>query len=501
MTTALRASLFAGAAALLLHGAPARAADTTPAQATEVESAIRAWLTGLLGPSIPVAQRPVMLTPSGDHFNVVVPFREHADANNSEIITTATAQPLDGGRWSITGIKTTNPMRFTIDMLAPPNDDGKPADPATVPMTYTVDLTGQEGTALYDPTFATPSTTTLSIKGGTVQTTGGPMSSMSRIGPSSSVYTMRPAGPDCVDVSTDGTVQDYQISTGTPEAGPIEISMKLGRVSMGMTGISRTRATVLVQTLATAFGQLLAAPQGAPPEIAPEVGKQLLAALQDIASEMTVEESFEGLTVKASGMDVQLGKSKFGFGAKSEAGLLQARMELGAEGLTLPDMGLGAMMELVPTRISLRPFVSGVGVAELTRIMQSTGDKKDPAPADVAALFSHGGIVTGLDSLDIEVGGATLTGQGKMTFTTPEKFSGAGQFTADNFDALMEKVSDIPMAAQAVPVLALVKGMGRIVDNKLVWNVSYDQGKLLVNNVDVMRMMGGGAKPGKKPRH
>lgn len=497
MTTALRASLLAGAAALLLGGVPAHAADATQAQASQVEAQIRTWLTGLLGPSIPVPARPVVLTPAGDHYDAVVRFRA-AGPNQTEITTTATAQPLDGGRWNITGIKTTNPVRFTIDMPFPADDPAKPDATINVPVTYTIDTTGQEGTILYDPTFATPSTTTSSIKGATVTTTGAPMSSMARIGPASSVATMRPAGPDRVDIAIDGTMQDYQTSTGTPDTGPVEIGFKLVRVNMGMTGISRTRSTVLVQTLATAIGQILAAPSGTPPKVAPELSKQLLVALQDIASEMTLDEDFEGFTVKAADMNAQLARAKIGFDAKSDAGLLQARMDLGADGLVLPDMGLGAAMDLVPKRVSLRPFVSGVSIAALTRIVQSMDEKNDPAPQDIAALFSKGGIVTGLESMSLEMGGATIAGQGKMTFTNPQKFTGAGQFTADNFDALVEKISNVPEAAQAVPVLAMVKGLGRTVDKKLVWNISYDGSKLLVNNVDLMKAMGG--DPGPRPR-
>lgn len=494
MAIAFRASLLAGTGALLLHAAAARAADVTQAQAAEVEGQVRNWLTSMLGPNIPVAARPIVLTANGDHFDVLVPIKPQADATSSEIRITATARPLEGGKWSIEGIKTTNPMRFTIDLPAPPVD-GKPATPATIPVAYAIDVTGQDGTIIYDPSFATPSTTTSSVKGVTVRATGGPMSSMSSMGASSSVSTIRPAGPDRVDVAIDGTLSDYRISTGTPEAGPIDVAMKLVRVNMGMNGVSRTRSTIIVQTMATAFGALLTAPPGSPPNIAPELGKQVLAALQDLASELNLEESFEGLDVKANGINVLLAKAKFGFGAKSNAGVMQARMALGAEGLKTPGLDLGPMMALMPGKVEFLPFVSGVGVAELTRLLQSSSEKKDPSPQDIAALFSHGGLVTGLESMYLDVGGSIFTGQGKVTFTSPQQFSGAGQITAEGFDDLVEKVSDIPEAAQAVPVLALVKGLGRNVNDKLVWNISYNEGKLLVNNVDVMKMMGGGGPP------
>jgi hypothetical protein len=266
-----------------------------------------------------------------------------------------------------------------------------------------------------------------------------------------------------------------------------------------MNGVSRAKATGVTQALATLVSTAMSAPtgkDGTPQAPSPEVVRTLLAALQDLASTMDVDETFDGIAVRYGDTNVKLDRAAFGLGVRSESGMLQARMDLGAQGLALPDMPLGGMEVLIPSRLALRPFVSGLSVADLMRIAQKSSDGQDPAPADIAALFSHGGIIGGLESMAVEVGGARFTGNGRVTATSPNAFSGIGQVTAENFDALMQKVSSVPALAQGVPAMALVKGMGRIVDNRLVWDITYRDNKLLVNNVDVGAMAGQKPAPG-----
>ena len=130
-------------------------------------------------------------------------------------------------------------------------------------------------------------------------------------------------------------------------------------------------------------------------------------------------------------------------------------------------------------------------------------DNIDPTPADIAALFSHGGVTGGLDSMTVEVGGATFTGQGSLVATAPsaQAVTGTAQVTATNYDDLMQKVSAIPgMGQQALPVMVFIKGIGRTVDNKLVWDATYKDGKVLINNVDLTAMAAGaGPAPAARP--
>ena len=516
MARPFRTLLYAGAAAVMLQAPAARAADVSSAQAAQVEGQVRDWLGSIMGPAVKLSERPVVVTPAGDHFDVAVPIKVQSQGAGSEIRIMATARPLDGGKWAIEQIRASSPIRFSMDMPVPPKDGAKDGAKTgaktgtTARVDYTIEVTGQDGQMTLDPSFSTPSTWTISSKGVTTHATGPSMVQDSRIGATNTVATIKPAGPDRVDVSSEGTLSDYTIDSRTEGLEAIQVGMRLVRVSAGMTGLSRTRAVTVTQGLTALVAAGLAALPGAgaggePPKIAPEVIRTLLGALQDFASEMNVDEAFEGLSVKYGDYAVAMEKARLGFGAKSDRGILQARMDLGVEGLALPDMPLGGMEALLPRRIALRPFVSGVGVAELMRMAAAGSEKKDPAPADIAALFSHGGIVAGLESLAIEMGGAVFTGQGKVTATSPSSFGGTAQLTAENFDGLMQKVSSMPPLAQAIPVMAFVKGIGRNVENRLVWDITYKDNKMLVNNVDLSTMMGGappaaGPQKGPPPR-
>src|SRR4051812_29901402 len=103
--------LLALAVATLPLAAPALAADATPEQAQVLERQIREWVTGLLGPQVKIANRPVIITPEGDHYAVAIPFGEAADDPR----LTATARAADGGRWNIDNIRLPSPSEFRIN--------------------------------------------------------------------------------------------------------------------------------------------------------------------------------------------------------------------------------------------------------------------------------------------------------------------------------------------------------------------------------------------------
>ena len=225
----------------------------------------------------------------------------------------------------------------------------------------------------------------------------------------------------------------------------------------------------------------------------------LVAGLRGLASGMTVDGSIDGLAVKFGDMGAAFEAVKLGMGAKSEADAFQARMSLDLDGLALPGMPEGPLAKLAPRRLALRPFVNGLGTPELSRIAIASSQGRKPDPADIAGLYDHGGVTTGLESMALELGGATFTGNLKLTATSPKQTAGTGQVAASNFDALLQAIRDLPpevaqalpQLSFAMPALAFAKGISRAVGDQLVWDISYDNGKVLVNDVDLAAMMGG----------
>lgn len=488
-------SVLMGSVAGLVVMQAARAADVTPAEATVLEQQAQDWFGRLLGPSVRIADRPVRLTAAGDHYDVVIrTFYKRIDGSGN-IDMTATARQATDGTWAIEDLKLPSPIGFTATIPVPAAD-GRPA--TSVPVTYTLATEGQDQRILWDPSFTRPSTWTTTVQSMAITANGGPIAHDTKVGLSNSIMTLRPAGPDRADVLLEGTLQDFEVSAVTAGA-PMQTAMKRVRVSSALTGVSRSQAVTLVQTFMHAFAATGYAipgqgqPANPPPKMTPEMIRALLAALQGFASGLTLDEMLEGLTVKTADITVGIDQMKLGFAAKAENGLLQAGLELGMDGLALPEPLIGDMAALVPRRVALHPFVSGLGVAELSRIASEASEGRDPSKQDVAALFSHGGIGAGLESMTVDVAGAVFSGQGKVVMAgpSPDQVSGTAQITADHFDALMQKVTALPELAQAVPALVFIKGVGRIANDQLVWDVSYDGGKLLVNNVDLIAMAAG----------
>ncbi len=506
MSASVRSLLLSGTACLLLLGIRgAYAEDATPARAASMESQVRDAISGLLGPSVNLAASPIKITAAGDHYDVAIPIpTPHGAAQTIQM--TGTARPGDNGTWIVENVKTTNPLTLTIDMPQP-TQPGVPAK--TAPVTYTLDQQGQTGRILWDPSFKTPSSWTASTQSIKLRSEGGALAQSSSTGPVSTVTTLRPSGPDRVDALMDGTLQDYRLDTsgqggGGPSGGggPVQIGMKTVRVTSALNGVSRENGAMLIRSFATMAAAMGNAP-GQPPKVAPDVMKAMLAALQDFASDFKLDETVEGFIVTAEGNTVALDRMEVGFDARSDTGLLRAGMTLGMEGLALPDMPLGDMAALIPTRVVIRPVVGGVAVADLLHLATLGSENKEPGPADIAKLFSHGGITGGVERMAVDVAGAKFTGTGTVVATgpTPDAVSATATITAENYDALMQRVTAMPaLAQQAVPVMVFIKGIGRNVDNKLVWDISYKNSKVLINNVDLTAMAGGGqAAPPQPP--
>ena len=508
-----RSILLAGVAVGLAATGPVRAADVTPAQASSFEAQLRDAVSKVLGPSVKLPDRPVRITADGDHYDMAVPFPVGrlvglggpsapgaapgtAPASGMAEIT-GSAKLGDDGIWTVEHVQLTSPLNFTAMMPVPRSDDD-PAAPKTTAVAYTIEQKGQDGHIVWDPTFHTPSTWTASSQATTAHAVGGPIEQDTTVGPTNATTTLRPDGPDRVDLLVAGDMQDYDID-GTKSATPMRVAMKRLRLASTLNNVSRENGLKLLQAMST----LVAAnvPKSSP-ALNPLV-KAVLGSLQDLASDFMLDETVEGATVQVAGQNVTMDRLRLEVDARSDAGLLRAGMDFGLGGIGLPDFPLGPFADLLPQQVDIRPVIGGVTAQDLLHMANLATDNIDPSQADITAFFSHGGVTGGIESMTVEVGGATFTGQGKVVATapTPQSVTGTAELTAENFDALMQRVTSIPaLAQQAVPALVFIKGIGRNVGDKLVWDISYKDNKVLVNNVDLTAMAGGGQAQRPAPR-
>ena len=505
----IRAALLATLACATL--APAHAADVTPEQARALEGQLRAYFANLVGPDVPIEQSPIRIMPAGDHFAFSVPFDARRGEDPTAPAALGDARPIDGGRWALDHLRVPSPATFTGSVKVPANagrkggGDTKPAT-ATLPVTYTLTHAEQDGTGTWDPAYATPSVINSTSRGFRLEMAGPGVQQTTTLDRTASSVILRPASGDRVDLVMDATGDGYALMNAGPDSPRVDASAQRVHVTGEITGLSRDRAAAMVPALVR-IGKVQQASQ--PKSAAPGATGQtavakpgtdkaateaLIQAMRDFASAMTLAESIDTLQVHAGGFDGSFAQVRIGVDAKADGGFLTGHMDIGMDGLALAGMPLGPMQDLLPQRIALRPVVSHVPTAVALQMLQTRMENPgaEPSEAEAAALFSQGGVKTGLESFSFDMGGATFTGTADIDVAGPKQASGAGQITAANWDVLFTKIQNTPELAQGIPVMVFAKGIARTAGDRLVWDITFRDNKLLVNGTDLSRMAGGG---------
>ena len=323
---------------------------------------------------------------------------------------------------------------------------------------------------------------------------------VTKIEQTASTTTLKPAADGRVDMVSETKADGYSMATSSPggSAAPsalpaIQSTIGHAKVALSLLGVSREQVSRIVPALvkfAPAPGTPPRTDGKTPPN--PEGVRMLIEALQGFASSGSVTEDLNDFKVSGPGFSFASTQVRFDMDAKAVSGVMAGAMDIVLDGMSLPGMGLDAFSNLIPTHVAMRPVVSQVPTKELLALLQSAmlGQDGGPPPDQVAALFSHGGLKAGLESFTVDMGGATFTGTANVDIPSPSVATGTAKVTAANLDALMTAVQSNPALAQAVPALALVKGMGRSDGNKVVWDMAFKDGALIVNGVDVSKMGG-----------
>ncbi len=499
-------SLRAAFMATLLGAAvpPAQATDITPEQAKALELQTRNWIQDTFGPGMRVADRPVQITPEGDHYRLSIPITVTRSFKPDTIMLTGSARSISDGRWTIEDLRVPSPSSFTFEMPTPPKPGQNEPGPPT-PVDYTVTIGSQDNQGVYDPSFATPSTLTTSLRDLSIGATSALTDQLTTVKRVAGTSTLRPSGVDRVDLITDSSIEGYALSSKMGDSQKMDVAAQKMRASGTVTAVSQDRIAKIIPVLARITGTAPGMPKpgskapGEAPSIDPELLHTLVQSLQDLASELTLDEAIDGLVIHYGPYGATASQLRIGVGAKADGGLLQAHMDFGVDGFALPDLQLGDLTDLVPHRIALRPVLSGVPTQQLLQLLAAAGSSKDAGPQpEFASLFSRGGVSAGLESFAIDSGGANFTGMGSVTIDSPQQMTGQAQVTATNIDALMQRANDIPEMASLLPALVFAKGIGRTVENRLVWEITYRDNRLLVNGTDLSAMTSGQAGRRKK---
>ena len=460
-------------------------AQATPDRAASLQQQIQDWLQTTVGSAVTIARSPVQVTAAGDHYDVALPLGTRPDAPS----LTGKMTDAGGGRWTVDDVRLPSPSVFHFQL--PPS--AKPGAP-TGEVTTTLTIGEQNQRLLFDPTFVTPSTSTSAIKDLSVTTTGPTLTQLSHVDSAIGASTMTPTSDGRVDIATNSSFDGYTIKMAPEQnADPVSLSMGNASLVMTMLGVSRDRSVELIRILSKISAASAPNQAAAMKPLDRDTSMALVAALADLATGLSLDEKVTDVAVTTHGMSGTLKLFSFGLASKANSGKLEAQLPLSAEGLTLPDLGLGSTAKLIPTKLALTPTISSVPTSALMQMARKLADKQDPDSSDVATLFSQGPITAGIDNFLLDVAGSSFTGGIKLLASAPNVFSATGQITADNIDRLQQAISADPQTAQVTPLLIFLKGVGRAEQNRLVWDIVYRDGHVLVNGQDMTALAGAGS--------
>ncbi len=499
----LRLPRFAVLCLLLLPPCGARADDIGPAQAQMLQQQLKDWLAGLLGPTVTLPELPWRVTGEHDHYVITWPI-PGLTAPAGDAATTAKVRPLDGGRWSIDAMTMPPSGTFTLNIPSA-GDSG-----AGVPMKLDFSIGRQDTHGVIDPGLATASTLHTELADVVLTSDNTKQRQEQRFDRYFSDTTLAPAQNGRFDLTTDAAVNGWksasQISGGTPVAIGIQAMRGVVRIK----GVNGQR----VAGLLAASGGLLGA---LPPDIATRGDKGDLPAparaqlrlivdsLQDMLTEMSLRETVDGLQVEVAGIGgLSMQHFLFGFGGEAPDGRLHAWIDLGLDELASPSLPPNAAA-LLPHHVEIRPSVSGVLTADLHKLaLDATAEGADSdslAPA-IAAIFSHGGVNVGIETLAFDMGPAKVQGTGHVTALSLASWHGEAHLVATGFDELSTQARTNPELQQALPALIMLRGLAKPDGKRLVWDIVSDGPTVTVNGLDLSQLGRSDkpkGKPGQKP--
>lgn len=500
-------SIAAACGLVLLPGAVAAQSAAAPPDAATIQAQLRSWFANILAPAVTLPELPLTVTLEGDKYRLTLPASYWSGQPGGDV--TADLRQVEGGAWSIDGLKAPSSGAFSTAALG---DQGAvPAGEAR----YQVGE--QDFRAVIDPEMRRRSTLTMDVRDLIFDMRIDDQKQAQRIERYTIQGTVAPAADGRFDVIQDTTMSNWVTTADMVTGIGVEMGIRRARVSMRLDGVRSDRLgtafTTLKELVAVALNERAANdkdaknPDAKPAEPRPDlaqIGRQkaraLIEAFRDMADRMEGEETVDDFTMVLPMVGkISLAQMQFGMGAEVPDGRLRAWTELTLGGLEAEAIPPN-MREYVPSRIALRPVISGVQTERIFNLLLRTLDENPDMAAleaETIALLGATDTVIGLESMAIDLNPLRLTGNGRLRLFGKDKAGFEARLTATGLDALIADASKKPELKMAAPMLVMARGLGRQEGDKLVWDLAISEGQALVNGVDVMAMQ---PPPEQKPQ-
>ncbi len=481
--------------------APAAAqGQPSPADARSLETQVAAWLNTITGGLVPLPARPVQFTPEGDHYLVRVPLGALGSVTPANAAFTAKARMLDATRWTLDDEHFPDKLTVTTTEAvpdAPGAEHHGPDGTHPVTVTYQVTLGKQDVHGVFDPTGSQPAANGGVITAVDIVKSGGMAPSISHADQVTTQTSRVPVDDGHTDIMSDTAATGYSLQSELATGTGFNLKAQTVHVVTTVSGLAQEKLAPLLQALA-AFNRVAKQAGGDPADgLTPAERAQLRRILVAADAALTggkLDEALEGLTFDVGGVTGSLAKAGLSFGGDAPQSTLSAAMGFTLDGLRLDSLP-PALAAYVPSHFAIRPTVSNIDLAALTKMgMEATApaqDGQDPPVPDVGSLFAHGGVNLGFDELALDAAGARFSGTGKFNVSGPAQVTGQADFSATGLDDLISRLQAEPMLEQAVPVAIFLKGIARSAGDQLTWQVTVEGARVLVNGVDLSAMTGG----------
>ena len=483
-------------AAVILAGAlsgPVHAADVTPAEATDLQEQLRAWMASLVKPALDVGPAPVQVAAAGDHFDVTIPAPDALSAMGFTapgLKVTLAARPLDGGRYALDHLVLPQPLLLTMpaafdtpEKSAKKAPDGTAATPP-IPKTVSLGYAAMTFQGLLDPSYATTSSFDTSYSGLHIVSPN----SDSTTAKSVSHSTWQPSGDGHLTILSDGSSENTTASITTKDGTVTTYSIGASHSTSQIKAVSPDSLGALVRSIAA----LVPTVAGTKDSLSPEqraLARTAVLALRDMFAGAEMQQSFQTLKFETMGIGGSIAKAGIATKIGTEKGKLLLATELSVEGVDSPAIPAGVYRDYLPRRIMFKPRVSGIPGDDLVKLLLQAIDSSQadmPALEEQAmALLGAGPLEVAIDDMAVDLGRASLSGNGTLTVASPTDISGDAQITLVGLDALIKTANTTPPLKQAAPVLIFLKGIGKQDGNETVWDIKYEDKKVTVNDTDL----------------
>jgi len=479
----------------LIAATPARA-EATPEAAASLQAQIQAWMADLVGPTVDLGSHVARVSPEGEGYRFELPVMGPLGPTGWLMTgdpVTATAKPLDGGRWTIESLRLPTPLRAEQQ----PIQEGKPRN-------WVLNLTDQQ----FDPSLATGSSFEAVLRGydSVARTAAGVQ--ITHLDRYAWHGGWQPTGEGRVSVSSDGQGENLTMSIGgAAEVGPVTVNAaamhsgtRIERIGFAQLGAAMRSISGLLPAATQAAGAA-----GVPAAIAPkdrEGLRALVIALRDLLGGVRHEMTLERLRIDVAGQGGTVDSLTVGGSAAAPDGMLEASLHLAAVGFDSPLIPQGPLRDYLPRRIALSPRVSGLPMKDVMALLLRAIDEddKDALQGEAVALLAKGPLEVGLDDVVVDLGSAVLKAGGTMTIAAPDDIEGNAGISVTGLDTLIRRANTVPELRSAAPFLIFLKGIGEQKGDAVIWNITYADGKTDVNGTDLSTLLPSGADKKERPR-